>query len=109
MKKSTIQFTVSLNDQNIPEKIEWDATDNPAGTSLTEAISVSVWDNQQKNTLRIDLWTKEMPVLEMKRFHIDCIGGLAQSILRATGDEYMSKEINDLCEKLVAHVKAEKA
>jgi gliding motility-associated protein GldC len=58
--------------------------------------------------MRIDLWSKDMPVEEMNRFHIDCIGGLAQSILTSTGDEFMASEINALCERLVIHLKTKK-
>jgi len=105
MRKSTIEFTIELDAQNIPEKILWDATDKPEeGFTETKAISIALWDQTQKNTMRIDLWTKEMPVDEMKRFYIDCIGGLAQSALTATGDEYLANEMNALCEKLVKHV-----
>lgn len=106
MKKSAINFTIELDDHNIPEKIFWDATDKPgAGPSETKSISVSLWDHTQKNTLRIDLWSKDMPVDDMKRFHIECLGGIAQSILSSTQDEYMSNEINALCERLVSHLK----
>jgi hypothetical protein len=45
-----------------------------------------------------------MPVEDMKRFYVDCIGGIGQSILEATNDEAMSSEINALCERLVKHV-----
>lgn len=109
MKKSDINFTVELDKDNIPEKISWNATDAADNNSLkeTNAISVNLWDQHEKNTLRIDLWTKEMPVDEMKRFYIDCLGGMAQSILNSTGDEYMSSEINMVCDKLVAHVEKE--
>lgn len=109
MKKSTINFVVELDDKNIPTKILWDATDKPEeGFSETKSISVALWDDQHKNTLRIDLWANDMPLNEMKRFHIDCIGGLAQSVLSSTGDEHMANEINALCERLVEHVKSEK-
>lgn len=109
MKKSTILFEVELDQQNVPTRILWDATDKPEpGLSETKSISVSLWDEKYKNTLRIDLWSKEMPVNEMKRFHIDCIGGLAQSIMTSTGDEFMAKEINALCERLVTHLKSQK-
>jgi gliding motility-associated protein GldC len=108
MKKSTINFTVHLDQNNIPEKIQWDATDKPdPDMSETKSISLALWDERQKNTLRIDLWTKDMPVEEMKRFYIDCIGGLSQSILTATGDEFMANETNALCERLVKHLQAE--
>lgn len=105
MKNSKINFTIQLDQNNVPDKILWDATDKPdQEVSETKAISVALWDDQQKNTLRIDLWTKDMPVLEMKRFYIDCLGGLAQSMLTATGDEVMSNETNALCEKLVKYL-----
>jgi len=106
MKKSTIHFTVELDEKNVPERILWDATDKPEpGVSETKAISVSLWDHSQKNTLRIDLWSKDMPVDDMKRFYVDCIGGLAQSALTATGDEHIASEINNLCDRLVQHLK----
>ena len=108
MKKSTITFTINLDDKNSPEKILWDATDKPdAGVSETKAISIALWDQMQKNTLRIDLWAKDMPVDEMKRFYIDCLGGLAQSMLSSTGDELMANETHALCEKLVEHLRKE--
>jgi gliding motility-associated protein GldC len=107
MKKSTIHFTVELDDNNIPEKILWDATGKPdAGLTETKSISVALWDHIQKNTLRIDLWAKDMPVEDMKRFHIECLGGIAQTILSSTQDEFMANEINALCDRLVGHLKA---
>ena len=106
MKTSTIHLTVELDEQNVPEKIRWDASDKPEDQQTeTRSISLAIWDSEAKNTLRIDLWTKDMPVHEMKRFYIDCIGGLAQSALRATGDEKMASEMNELCDKLVKHIK----
>ena len=54
MKESEIKFKVSLDDENIPEKIEWDADEKEkTGYSETKSISVSLWDSDQKNTLRI--------------------------------------------------------
>jgi len=55
-----------------------------SGLSETKAISINLWDDQQKNTMRIDLWAKDMPVDDMKRFYIDCVGGLSQSVLSST-------------------------
>lgn len=102
MKTSTIQFKVELDDKNVPERITWDASDKPEDQNPeTKSISLAIWDHEVKNTLRIDLWSKDMPVHEMKRFYIDCIGGLAQSVLQATGDEQMAGEMNALCDKLV--------
>ena len=108
MKKSEINLTIELDNDNIPDTIHWDATEKPEdGPSETKAISVALWDDLQKNTMRIDLWTKDMPVDEMKRFYVDCLGGMAQSILNSTGDEFMSNQMNDLCEKLAEHLQRE--
>ena len=106
MRKSEIKLIVELDNENIPEKILWDADEKEEkGLVETKAISLSLWEHENKNTMRIDLWSKDMPVDEMKHFYIDCLGGLAQNILNATGDEYMNQEINNLCDKLVEHVK----
>jgi len=108
MKTSDIIFKIELDEKNIPEKIVWTASDKGKGNpDTTNAIAIAIWDGVKKNTMRIDLWTKDMPVDEMKRFHIDCIGGLAQSLLNSTGDEYMAGEINSLCDTLVEHLKKE--
>ena len=105
MKKSTIQFNVQLDNDNVPEKIEWEATDKPdSDPAETKAVGISLWDHQQINTLHINLWAKDMPVEDMKRFCIDCVGGMSQSLLRATGDEFMANEMNALCDRLAKHV-----
>lgn len=109
MRKTSINFSIDLDEKNVPEKIQWDATDKPdPGLSETKSLSVALWDHQQKNTLRIDLWAKDMPVDEMKRFYIDCLGGMAQSMMNATGDEFMATETQALCEKLVEYLKKER-
>jgi gliding motility-associated protein GldC len=107
MKKSSIHFDISLDNENVPEKIEWYATDANSELQETKSISISLWDDVQKNSMRIDLWTKEMPVDEMKRFYIDCLGGMAQSVLNSTGDEFMAQEMNTLCERFVKHLEEE--
>jgi len=108
MSKSKILLEVELDKDSIPEKITWEADqkDTP-GPSETSAFSLALWDTEQKNSLRIDLWNKEMPVDEMKRFYVDCVGGMAQSILNSTGDEFMAGELNALCDKFVDYLKSE--
>ncbi len=107
-KASEIKFNVQLDKNNVPEKIDWDATDKPDDSpSDTRAIMISLWDHNLVNTMRMDLWTKEMTVDEMKRFYVDSIGGMAQSLMDATGDEFMSKEMHSLCNKLVKHIEEE--
>ncbi|WP_192349807.1 gliding motility protein GldC [Algoriphagus sp. Y33] len=108
MKNSEIKFQVDLDENSFPKTIKWDASDKEgAGLEDTKSISLNVWDNQNHSTLRIDLWTEKMSVVEMKRFYIDILGGMAQTILNSTADEYMSEEIKVLCDRLVKHVNEE--
>ena len=109
MKRSEINFSIELDKDNVPEKIYWNADEKEdVGFTETKSVSISLWDDSNKNTLRMDLWTKDMPADEMKRFSIDCIGGLAQSLLSATGDEYMSNEMNNLCDILVKYLEKQR-
>jgi len=103
-----IAFEIDLDQNNLPEKIIWKASDSDNKENTTKAIAISLWDPDQNNTLKIDLWTKEMRIDEMDKFLVDTLGGLAQSMLTATGDSYISKSINDLCENLVNHMKTKK-
>ena len=107
MSKSQIVFDIELDKENVPEKISWLATDNPQGDkpAETKAVSIALWDQEAKQSLRIDLWSKDMPVDEMKKFYIECIAGLGDSIKRSTNDDEMALQIHEFCGKLVDHVK----
>lgn len=108
MKKSTISFHIELDEKNIPVRIIWEASDTGNQSLETKAIACSVWDNEQQNTLRIDLWTKEMRVDEMDRFFVDTLGGLSQTILNANGDKFLSGELVKLCERFVEYLQTKK-
>ncbi|GAB2541675.1 gliding motility protein GldC [Spirosoma aerophilum] len=108
MKKSDIHFSVELDNQNIPEKIYWEATDNPnEGLSDTRAIAISLWDHYHNSTLKIDLWTKDMEVVDMKRFMIEIMSGIADTALSATGDQRMADDIENTCKVLSKRLEEE--
>jgi gliding motility-associated protein GldC len=56
------------------------------------------WDKHEKNTMRIDLWTKEMTVDEMKFFVHQTLLTLSDSFERSTGDTRMAATMKDFCE-----------
>jgi gliding motility-associated protein GldC len=108
MKKSEIKFNVSLDDNNFPENIQWDATDNPnEGINDTRAIAIAVWDHYHKGTLKIDLWTKQMEVFDMKRFYIEIMRGISETLVSATNDRKASSKIEGLCRELSQDLKEE--
>jgi len=95
---SKITFTVDLDENRIPEEISWTAEDGGITDEASKAIMLSVWDHKQKDTLRMDLWTKDMPVDEMKQFFHQTLVSMANSFQRATNDEKMSATMLDFCD-----------
>ena len=66
--------------------------------SKAKAILLSMWDEKEQNTLRIDLWTKEMKVDEMKQFFHQTLLTMTDTFERATGEEKMCGDMRDFCE-----------
>lgn len=110
MRTSEIRLKIELDDKNVPEKLFWHAEDGPAsGLEETKAFNLSLWDPNKKDTLTINLWAKDMPMHEMKRYYIDMVSGLSRSILQSTNDEVMAGELEMVCQRLAQHVAQENA
>ncbi|HAV55063.1 MULTISPECIES: gliding motility protein GldC [Aequorivita] len=95
---SEIRLKVGLDENKIPENIHWTAEDGGVSNEETKAVMLSVWDSKSKESLRIDLWTKEMPVDEMKIFFHQTLSAMADTFQRATNDEKMSATMRDFCD-----------
>lgn len=95
---SEIKFLVELDENRVPEKLTWTAQDGGVELEEAKAMLLSVWDGKAQETLRIDLWTKEMPVDEMKLFFHQTLVALADTFQRATQDEKMANTMRDFCE-----------
>ena len=95
---SKIEFTVDLDENRVPENIRWTAQDGGIQDEASKAIMLSVWDSEQKDTLRMDLWTKDMPVDEMKQFFHQTLVSMANTFERATNDGKMSATMRDFCD-----------
>ena len=98
-KSSDINFKVQLDENQVPEKIDWTASDAGEESSC-KAMLVSLWDEKENNTLRIDLWTKEMTVDDMKKFFHQSIMTMADTFERATNETEMAKEMKDFAQKM---------
>jgi gliding motility-associated protein GldC len=85
MKTSEIKFTVTVDENHLPTRIDWEAPDS-GEKSESKSIMLALWDAKENNTLRIDLWTKEMSIDEMKKFYHQNIMTLTDTYIRATND-----------------------
>ena len=95
---STIKLTVELDENRIPEKLNWTAQDGGIQNEEAKAMMLSVWDAKKQETLRIDLWTKDMPVDEMKVFFHQTLVAMSNSFSKATQDEKMTATMKDFCD-----------
>ncbi len=93
--KSEIKIDVNLDAEKVPEKIVWQSSDNPSAEAPQEckAFFLSLFDKEHKDTLRIDLWTKEMQVAEMDRFLYFTLKGLSESYHRATNNNDLANHL----------------
>ena len=95
---SEIKFNIELDENRVPEKLTWSAQDGGVQAEEAKAIMLSIWDSKAKETMRIDLWTKDMPVDEMKIFFHQTLVAMADTFKRATDDEKMADTMKDFCD-----------
>ena len=95
---SKIELQVELDENRIPEKLHWTAQDGGVKNEEAKAMMLSVWDSNAQETLRIDLWTKDMPVDEMKLFFHQTLVAMSDTFNKATQDEKMTATMKDFCD-----------
>ena len=95
--KSKIKRKVELDENKIPEKIFWTAKDGNINNKETKAALLSVWDSETKESLRIDLWTKDMPIDDMKIFFYQTLSAMTDTYERATQDQEMTNTMKEFC------------
>lgn len=94
-RTSDINIKVGLDEQNVPIRLDWQSTDNPDSNAPQEckAMLLALFDKENLDTLKIDLWTKEMQVIEMDRFFYQTLRGMADTYFRATQNQELAKEM----------------
>ncbi|MGB0293238.1 MAG: gliding motility protein GldC [Flavobacteriaceae bacterium] len=95
--KSKISVEVGLDENKVPEALNWSAEDGGVDNQSAKAVMLSVWDHNAQESLRIDLWTKDMPVDQMKVFFHQTLVSMSDTYYRATQDEKMSETMKDFC------------
>ncbi len=92
---SDIKVSIGLGEDKMPVKIKWEADDNPNGNGPQEckAILLSFFDGDHQETLKIDLWTKEMKVNEMDRFMYQTLRGMTDTYFRATNNKELASQM----------------
>lgn len=95
---SQIKIDVTLDNNKVPEALHWTAEDGGISNEPSKAMLLSVWDHKAKESLRIDLWTKDMPLDEMNVFFHQTLSAMSETFERATNDEKMAATMRDFCD-----------
>lgn len=94
MSKHTININVHLDQEKMPEHMDWSATgSNSEDPQAAKGMLLSLWDGNEKTALRIDLWTKKMMVDEMNDFFYQTLMTMADTYTRATRNEDLSEDM----------------
>lgn len=96
-KKSDIRVSVTLDDNNVPHEIEWAADEGIDGIQKSKAMMLSFWDHNSQNAMRMDLWTQDMSIDDMKKFFHQTLLTMADTFQRATGEENITEDLRDYC------------
>lgn len=94
MKKNEVKLEITLDENNIPEKIIWNAEGEKI-MQETKAAFLSVWDEKENISLSLDLWTKSMTAHEMKVFFFQMLNNMSNSLERATGESSVAQDMRD--------------
>lgn len=96
MTKHTISINVHLDNQNLPEAIDWNASGSAeAEPQQAKAFIASFWDPKDRTALRMDLWTKKMMIDEMNDFFFQTLMTMADTYTRATRNADLAEELKE--------------
>lgn len=96
-KTSEVSIKVGTNANNVPVRMLWSAEDGGIQDKEAAAMLLALWDPKDKNTMKIDLWTKDLSVEEMKQFFHQTLVTMADTFEKATGEKNISEDLRDYC------------
>ena len=94
---SEIKIHIGLNENNLPVRMNWDAPDGGVKGEEAKGMMLALWDAKEKNTMKIDLWTKDLSIEEMKQFFHQTLLTMADSFEKATGEANITADLRDYC------------
>ena len=94
IKYNEVVVRVGLDENQLPEKIQWSATDAEK-ESDAKATFITFWDDELKQTLSLQLWVKDFTVDDMKKFVHQSIVLLTDTLEKATGKDTLIRDMRD--------------
>lgn len=95
-RTSEIKITVQLDDDKMPVEIMWEATDAGfKGSKPAKTLMLSLWDENEKMTYSVDLWTKEMLLNNMNVHFHQMFLKMADTFEKATNNTNAANKIRE--------------
>ena len=96
--KQILKFEVELDENNLPNSIKM-LEEKASNSSIDlKALMIAAWDAKRKETLRVDIWTKDMPVNDMFIMYHQNMMGMATSLEKSTGQNKLANALRDYCD-----------
>ena len=92
--KYEIKIQVGLDADKMPESLSWEASGNDeSGEKQVKAFFLSMFDSETKDTLKIDLWTKDFQVMEMDRFFYQTFRAMCDTYHKSTQNDALANDM----------------
>ena len=104
MSTSRITIDVTTDENHVPVAMEWTAEDGGIQNQNASAMALSMWNPKEFAAMRMDLWTKDMSVEEMRSFVVQTMMTLADTYERATSDKDHAQAIRSFTEELAKRI-----
>ena len=93
--KDYIKIEIELDEKKIPDKIRWTASGNEDGKKEEDAKAffLTFFDAKSRDTMQMDLWTKQMQVIEMDRFIFQSLSALSDLYFRSTQNKELANDM----------------
>ena len=101
---SRITIDVTTDENQVPVAMEWTAEDGGVMSQPASAMALSMWNAKEYAAMRMDLWTKDMSVEEMRSFVVQTMMTLADTYERSTSDKDHAKAIRGFTEELAKRI-----
>ena len=99
VNRKRLVIEVGLDEKNRPETLAWTADDSISdGLLPTKAFLLSLFDAEQRETLRIDLWTNDLQVVEMDRLMYHSLRGMADTYFKSTKNDKLANAMQQFAQ-----------
>jgi len=97
VKNNKIVIETILDEKKYPVDIRWSAESSDIADDYTssKAFFLSLFDKETRDTVELDLWTKDMQVIEMDRFVFQTLNSIANMYHRATKNIELANEMQN--------------